>query len=70
MAEKKRGTAQNTLRKLMRLDPEKARTWATLGTVRIELKDTPGARSAFARALELEADNAEAKRGLESLKGR
>ncbi|MCH8075109.1 MAG: tetratricopeptide repeat protein [SAR324 cluster bacterium] len=70
MAEKKWETAQNTLRKLMRLDPEKARTWATLGTVRIELKDTPGARSAFARALELEADNAEAKRGLESLKGR
>ncbi|MEE8435989.1 MAG: tetratricopeptide repeat protein [bacterium] len=70
MAEKKWQAALNTLRKLMRLDPEKARTWVTLGTVRIQLQDPLGARSAFERALELEPGNAKAKRGLEGLKGR
>ena len=70
MSEKKWPAALNTLRKLMRLDPDNARTWAALGTVRIQLQDPPGARSAFARALELESDNAEAKRGLDDLKRR
>lgn len=70
MAEKKWPAALNTLRKLMGLDPDKARTWATLGEVRIQLKDPKGAESAFARALELDPGNAEAKLGLESLKGR
>lgn len=70
MAEKKWMAALNALRNLMRLDPEKARTWAAMGEVRIQLDDPRGAQSAFARALELEPGNAEAKRGLRGLKGR
>ena len=70
MAEKKWRDALTTLRNLMRIDPDQARTWVTLGSVRIELQDPQGAKSAFARALELEPGNTEAKRGLEGLKGR
>jgi len=67
MTEKKWRAALNTLRNLMRLDPKNARTWVSMGTVRIQLEDPQGAKSAFARALEIDPDNAAAKRGLEKL---
>ena len=69
MTEKNWQAALNSLRNLLRLDPKNARTWVSMGTVRIQLKDPQGAKHAFARALEIDPDNGAAKRGLEKLKG-
>ncbi len=68
IAEERWEPALIALRKLLNRNPEHAQAWAYLGTVRSRQNDRKGALDAFARALELDPENRDARRGMARLR--